>query len=178
MSMLCNPPKNKHQKNKGECLMISARQKIGFINNSFFWCQFRITATLTDSPLRDKDISIKTSNFPWRNMMSLLWLSFITASWSCLISLTTFNFQWDTNNSFRVRYLCFKIPIALLHVFESKVLSLALHLVLRSLILSVISSKWLVLVIRFAFFFIVFCLFSFHFVSFLLLSSKTTTQKT
>ena len=111
--------------------MINARQKIGFINNSFFWCQFRITATLTDSPLRDKDISIKTSNFPWPNMMSLLWLSFISASWSCLISLTTFNFQWDTNNSFRVRCLCLKIRIALLHVFESKVLWLALHLVLQ-----------------------------------------------
>ena len=88
--------------------MINARQKIGFINNSFFWCQFIITATLTDSPLRDKDNSIKTSNFPWPNMMSLLWLSFITTSWSFLISLTTFNFQWDTNNSFRVRYLCLK----------------------------------------------------------------------
>ena len=110
--------------------MINARQKIGFIN-SFFWCQFRITATLTDSPLRDKDISIKTSNFPWPNMMSLFWLSFISASWYCLISLTTFNFHWDTNNSFRVRCLCFKIPIALLHVFESKVHWLALHLVLQ-----------------------------------------------
>ena len=109
------PSKKYTPKNKGECLVINARQKIGFINNSFFWCQFRITATLTDSPLRNKDISIKTSNFPWPNMMSLLWLSFITTSCSCLISLTTFNFQWDTNNSFRVRYLCFKIPIALLH---------------------------------------------------------------
>ena len=104
------PSKKYTPKNKGECLVINARQKIGFINNSFFWCQFRITATLTDSPLVDKDISIKTSNFPWPNMMS-----FITTSWSCLISLTTFNFQWDTNNSFKVRYLCFKIPIALLH---------------------------------------------------------------
>ena len=130
-----------------------------------------------DSPLSDKDISLKTSNFPWPTMASLLWLSFITTSWSCLISWTSFYFLWDTNNSFRVRYLCFKIPIALLHVFESKVLSLALHLVLRSLILSVISSKWLVLAVRFAFLFTVFCLFSFQFVSFLLLPSKTTTQK-
>ena len=106
-------------------------------------------------------------------MASLLWLSFITTSWSCLIS---FNFLWDTNNSFRVRYLCFKIPIALLHIFESKVLWLALHLVLRSLILSVSSRKWLVLAVRFAFLLIVFCLFSFHFLSFLLLPSKTTTE--
>ena len=165
-------------KNKRECLMINAQQKIGFINNSFFWCPFRITATLNDSPLSDKDISLKTSNLPWPNITSLLWLSFITTSWFCLISLTTFNFLWDTNNSFRVRYLCLKIPIALLHIFESKVLWLALHLVLRSLILSVISSQWLVLALRFAFFFIVFCLFSFHFVSFLLLPSKTNTQKT
>ena len=160
--------------------MINAWQKIGFINNSFFWCQFTIaaTATLTDSPLSDKDISLKTSNFPWPNMTSFLWLCFITTSWSCLISLTTFNFLWDTNNSFWVWNLCFKILIALLHGFESKVLWLALLLVLRSLILSVISNKWSVFIIRFAFFFIVFCLFSFNFVSFLLLPSKTTTQKT
>ena len=93
--------------------------------------------------------------------MSLPWLSFVTTSWSHLISLSTFKLLWYINNSYIQVYVCFKIPVAL-WIFNPKCFDwhYTVHLVLRSLILSANSIKWLALAIRFAFFFIVFCFFS------------------
>ena len=107
--------------------------------------------------------------------MSLPWLSFVTTSWSHLISLSTFKLLWYINNSYIQVYVCFKIPVAL-WIFNPKCFDwhYTLHLVLRSLILSVNSIKWLALAIRFAFFFIVFC---FFLLSLLILFTPTNTQK-
>ena len=41
-----------------------------------------------NSPLTDKDMSLRTANLPWLNTISLLLLSLTTDSWSCQLFLS------------------------------------------------------------------------------------------
>ena len=120
--------------------------------------------------------ALKTPNLPWLNTMSLLWLSFVTIQVGLALFFYLLLICCETLIILS-KFDMYVLKFPLLYDFNPKCFDwhYTVYLVLRSLILSVISIKWLALAIRSAFFFIVF---SFFLLSLLILFTPTNTQKT